>query len=58
MVSYDNVEPIRELYAPFRQQQFSLRYTANRQYDATEVMVYRDGMVIPDEVRPFRGMAA
>ncbi len=58
MVSYDNVEPICQLYAPFRQQQFALRYTANRQYDATEVMVYRDGMAIPDEVRPFRGMAA
>lgn len=58
IVSYDNVEQIRELYAPFRQQQFALRYTANRQYDATEVMVYRDGLVIPDEVRPFRGMAA
>jgi DNA adenine methylase len=58
IVSYDNVEPIRELYAPFRQQQFALRYTANRQYDATEVMVYRDGMTIPREVQPFRGMAA
>ena len=58
IVSYDNVEPIRELYSPFRQQQFALRYTANRQYDAAEVMVYCDGMMFPDQVQPFRGMAA
>lgn len=58
IVSYDNVEPIRELYSGYRQQSFGLRYTAARRYDGVEVMVYCDGLNIPDEVRPHRGMAA
>lgn len=58
IVSYDNVEPIRELYARYRQHSFDLRYTAGRSYDGVEVMVYCDGLNIPDEVRPHRGMAA
>jgi DNA adenine methylase len=58
IVSYDNVEPIRELYADYRQQSFGLRYNAARRYDGVEVMVYCDGLTMPDEVRPYRGMAA
>jgi DNA adenine methylase len=58
MVSYDNVEPVRELYASYRQQSFGLRYNANRRYDGVEVMVYCDSLKIPSEVRPHRGMAA
>jgi DNA adenine methylase len=58
IVSYDNVEPIQDLYARFRQQSFGLRYNANRRYDGVEVMVYCGGLNIPDEVRPWRGMAA
>lgn len=58
IVSYDNVEPIRKLYADYRQQTFGLRWSAQRQYDGVEVMVYCDDLAIPDEVRPFRGMAA
>jgi DNA adenine methylase len=58
IVSYDNVEPIRELYSSYRQQSFGLRWTAARRYDGVEVMVYCDELNIPDEVRPFRGMAA
>ena len=58
IVSYDNVEPIRALYADYRQQTFGLRWTAQRQYDGVEVMVYCDDLIIPEEVRPFRGMAA
>jgi len=58
IVSYDNVKPIQDLYSRYRQQSFGLRYTAHRRYDGVEVMVYCDGLNIPDEVRPFRGMAA
>lgn len=58
IVSYDNVEPIRQLYSRYRQQTFGLRYTAARRYDGVEVMVYCDELDIPDEVRPFRGLAA
>jgi DNA adenine methylase len=58
IVSYDNVKPIQDLYSRYRQQSFGLRYNAARRYDGVEVMVYCDGLNIPDEVRPFRGMAA
>jgi len=58
IVSYDNVEPIRDLYSRYRQQSFGLRYSAAQRYDGVEVMVYCDGLNYPDEVRPFRGEAA
>ena len=58
IVSYDNVEPVRELYSRYRQQTFGLRWSAQRRYDGVEIMVYSDGLAMPDEVRPFRGMAA
>lgn len=58
IVSYDNVEPVRRLYSRYRQQPFGLGYTAQRAYTGAEVMVYCDGIVTPDEVRPFRGMAS
>jgi DNA adenine methylase len=58
VVSYDNVEPIRQLYSDYRQQAFGLRYTANRRYEGVEVMIYCHGLQVPDEVRPHRGFAA
>lgn len=58
IVSYDNVEPVRELYSRYRQQTFGLQWSAQRRYDGVEIMVYSDGLVMPSEVRPFRGMAA
>ena len=58
IVSYDNVEPIRQLYTAYRQQTFGLRWTAQRRYDGVEVMVYCNELATPEEVRPFRGMAA
>lgn len=58
IVSYDDVEPIRELYSSYRQQSFGLRYNAARRYNGVEVMVYCNALQMPDEVRPFRGMAA
>ena len=58
LLSYDNVEPVRKLYADYRQQTFGLKWTAMRRYDGVEIMVYCDNLMMPDHVRPFRGMAA
>jgi DNA adenine methylase len=58
IVSYDNVEPIRQFYAAYRQQSFGLPYSAQRVYEGVEVMVYGNGLEIPGPIRPYRGMAA
>jgi DNA adenine methylase len=58
IVSYDNALPIRELYGKFRQQVFSLRYTAWSQHDGTEVMIFGDTVKSPGMIEPWRGIAA
>ena len=58
IVSYDNVEPIRELYGRYRQQSFGLSYSAARYFEGVEVMVYCDDFNFPEEVRTSRGWAA
>jgi DNA adenine methylase len=58
IVSYDNVEPIRRFYAAYRQQSFGLRYSAQRQYEGVEVMVYGNDVKIPGQIRPSRRVAA
>lgn len=58
IVSYDNADAIRELYAPFRQQVFGLGYAANSVYEGKEVMVFCDGLKVPGDVQPWRGFAA
>lgn len=58
IVSYDNVEQIKEMYAGFRQETFSLHYSAGARYRGSEVFVYGPGLKTPAEIRPFRGAAA
>lgn len=58
IVSYDNADAIRDLYAPFRQQVFGLGYSANSVYQGKEVMVFCDGLKVPGDVQPWRGFAA
>ena len=58
IVSYDNADAIRELYAPFRQQVFGLGYSANSVYEGKEVMVFGDRLKTPGDVQPWRGFAA
>jgi DNA adenine methylase len=58
IVSYDNVEPIRQFYAAYRQRTFGLRYSANKVYEGVEVMVYCDSLEIPGEIRPCRRVSA
>lgn len=54
IVSYDNVEPIRELYGNRRIETFGLRYSALRRYSGSEVMIFRDGIKTPPFIRPSR----
>lgn len=57
IVSYDHAPQICELYSGYRQKSFGLGYSANARYEGTEVMVFADGIMVPDEVRPWRGFA-
>ena len=58
IVSYDNVEPIRELYAGCRQKEFGIWYTAGDRYTGKEVMVFCDELEAPEVIEPSRGIAA
>ena len=58
IVSYDNAEPIRGLYAAYRQETFGLGYSANAKYEGKEVMVFCDALKTPGTVEPWRGFAA
>jgi DNA adenine methylase len=48
LVSYDNTEEIGSIYNGYRKQVFDLQYTAQTKKMASEVMIYSDGLSIPD----------
>lgn len=58
IVSYDNVDQIRHLYENYRQEVFGLRYSANNKFMGSEVMIFKDGLTIPERIEPSRGDAA
>ncbi|MFQ2509969.1 DNA adenine methylase [Aeromonas caviae] len=47
LVSYDNANEIKELYSEFRQDEYSLQYTAQNKKNGEEVMIFSDGINIP-----------
>ncbi len=53
MVSYDNTVEISNLYADYRQEIFSLNYTAANRYHGSEIIIYSDQLSIPDIPNPF-----
>lgn len=57
IVSYDNHDEIRKLYAEFRQEEFGLHYSANNRFTGKEVMIFQDGLKTPDMVEPSRSRA-
>lgn len=54
IVSYDNHPAVRELYAARRQQEFTLYYSANKRFSGKEIMIFSDGLTIPNEITPSR----
>lgn len=58
IVSYDNVEPIRDLYRGQRQTTFGIQYSAGTRAQGSEVMVFCDALKIPSVIEPSRGVAA
>lgn len=47
VVSYDNVQEIREMYAYARSFSYGLNYTAQRRYVGAEVMFFSDRLAVP-----------
>ncbi len=47
VVSYDNADEIRAMYAYARSFSYSLYYTAQRRYTGAEVMFFSDGLTLP-----------
>jgi DNA adenine methylase len=54
LVSYDNVRPIKELYAGFRSVVYNVGYTAREQRVGKEVMFFSPNMVTSDLIGPVR----
>lgn len=48
IISYDAVDFIRELYKGYRQKEYYLSYSAGNPAKGREIVVYADGLVIPD----------
>ena len=48
IISYDAVDFIRELYKKYRQKEYYLSYSAGNPAKGREIVVYSDGLTIPD----------
>lgn len=48
IISYDAVDFISELYKDYRQKEYHLSYSAGNPAKGKEIMVYSDGLVIPE----------
>lgn len=54
IVSYDNVEPIKNLYAGFRSVVYNVGYTARENRTGTEIMFFSPKLIIPELVGPIQ----
>ena len=48
IISYDAVDFISELYKGYRQKEYYLSYSAGNSAKGKEIMIYSDGLIIPD----------
>lgn len=52
IVSYDNVERIRELYNQYKRIEYSLSYSAQDRYKGREIIFFSDGLQVPTDENP------
>lgn len=50
IVTYDNVNEIELLYKQFRSTTYSLKYTVERKYVGSEIMVFSDNLTLNDDL--------
>ncbi len=58
IVSYDNAEPITELYSAYEHEKFGLSWSARSRYEGSEIMVFGPDLIRPEKVETWRGIAA
>lgn len=58
IVSYDNVEPIHNMYRSFRGITYGLSYSAQHRYKGSEAMFFSPGLVIPSPAAPMHHVEA
>lgn len=58
IVSYDNTDPITELYADYESETFALSWSARSRYEGSEIMVFGPGLERPERIETWRGIAA
>lgn len=54
LMTYDNVDEISTLYADYPSSNFSLSYSAHNRYKATELLIWKPDLDLPDQVSPSR----
>ena len=47
IITYDNVEPIKELYADYTLLEYKLSYTAQKRYKGKEVLIADPRLILP-----------
>lgn len=50
IVTYDNVEQISDIYSDFRSVTYSLKYTAEKKYFGSEIMIFSDNINLTDNL--------
>ncbi|MDB5871260.1 MAG: methyltransferase [Ramlibacter sp.] len=58
VVSYDNVQEIRQMYRMSRRLRYGLYYTAQARYVGSEVMIFAKGLRVPESQLPDAKVAA
>ncbi|MCB2262513.1 MAG: DNA adenine methylase [Candidatus Thiosymbion ectosymbiont of Robbea hypermnestra] len=56
LISYDDINEIRDLYKEFRQQRYGLHYSAAESKKGQEVLIFSDSLVVPDVLDPISKM--
>ncbi len=54
IVTYDNVQDIKNFYKEYKQRTYSLSYSAANRYKGSEIMIYSDNMIVPNVEDPVK----
>ncbi len=58
LVSYDDVNEIKEIYKKHRSQEYTLSYTAQTKTKGSEIMIYGPKLKYPENISPYHPISA